>query len=134
MITQSAVESRAHLDYWWFLAVGSVILAVLVSSLYAPDMVTGSNHEQLPLAGFIDWIWGAVAVGYLSFVRRERTDMTLGISVALLWAAVAITSVAAPVFVTGTDPTSIPIAALVVPIVGTIITGFLALHAATRRG
>jgi hypothetical protein len=96
-------------------------------------MVTGSAHEHLPLAAFTDWIWGAVAIAYLAFVRGERADATLAISVSLLWLAVAITSIAAPVFVTGTDPTTIPLAALIAPTVGAIVTGFLALHAAARR-
>ena len=133
MITVEATRESTTTGYWWVIAVGSVVLSVLLASLWAPDMVTGSNQEHLPLVAFIDWIWGAVAIGYLAFVRTERADMGLAVSVALLWLAVAATSIFAPELVTGTDPTRIPIAALVAPIVGTVVTGFLALHASMRR-
>ncbi len=45
----------------------------------------------------------------------------------------AIASIAAPDLVTGTDPTRIPIAALIAPIVGKIVTRSLALNATARR-
>jgi hypothetical protein len=131
-IERSTVQSS--IDYWWLVSVGSVVVAVLLASLFSPDMVTGSAQEHLPLAGFTDWLWGAVAIGYLSFVRKDKADMSLGISVGLLWLAVAATSIFAPEFVTGSDPTHIPLAAMLAPVVGTIVTGFLALHATTRRG
>ena len=47
------------------LAVGSVWLAVLIASLYAPVMITGSNHERLAIAPLADWLWGALATGLL---------------------------------------------------------------------
>jgi hypothetical protein len=135
MITRESVETpaRPRLDVWWLGAVGAVVVAVLVASMYSPDMIAGSNQEHLPIAAFTDWIWGSVAIGYLAFVRRDRADATLGISVGLLWLAIAIASIAAPELVAGTDPTRIPIAALIAPIVGTIVTGFLALNATSRR-
>ncbi|MFZ0625541.1 MAG: hypothetical protein WAN34_03505 [Acidimicrobiia bacterium] len=136
MITNETVDRARTLHrgrYWWVISVSSVLLAVLFASVFSPDMVTGSAHEHLPLVGFIDWIWAAVAIGYLAFVRRDRADMTLGISVAVLWLAVAVTSIAAPVFVTGTDPTQIPLAAMLAPVLGSIVTGFLALHATSRN-
>lgn len=135
MITNETVDRTRTLHrgrYWWVISVSSVLLAVLFASVFSPDMVTGSAQEHLPMAGFVDWIWAAVAIGYLSFVRRDRADMTLGITVAVLWLAVAVTSIAAPVMVTGTDPTQIPLAALLAPVLGTIVTGFLALHATSR--
>ncbi len=42
-------------------------------------------------------------------------------------------AVLAPVMETGSDPTQIPIAALVAPPVAAAVTGFLALGQATRR-
>jgi hypothetical protein len=137
MITQFSVERsdvKAGIDIWWLTAVTAVVVAVLLASLFSPDMVTGSQQEHLPMAAFTDWLWGAVAIGYLAFVRRDRSDPSLGISVAVLWAAVALSSIFAPEFVTGSDPTTIPIASMIAPVIGTIVTGFLALHSATRRG
>ena len=115
MATQISVRpttKTSSVDYSWLGAVASVVLAVVLCSLFAPDMVTGSNQEHLPMAAFTDWLWGAVAIGYLSFVRGGRSDLTFGLSVGMLWGAVTLTSIFAPEFVTGTDPTTIPIAAL----------------------
>lgn len=120
-------------DTWWLVAIGSVMIAVLLASVFSPDMVSGSQQEHLPLAALTVWVWGAAAIGYLSFVRRDGADPAFGLSVAILWAAVAATSIFAPELVTGADPTRIPIAALVAPVVGTIVTGFLALNVALRR-
>ena len=126
-------QTGSRLDVWWLVAVGSVLLGVLFASLFSPDMVTGSNQEHLPLAGMIDWFWGLTAIGYLAFVRGGRSDAAFGLSVAVLWLAVAVASIAAPEIVTGTDPTRIPIAVLIAPVVGCLATGFLALSAMRKR-
>ena len=125
--------TTATFDTWWLVAVGSVMVSVLLASIFSPDMISGAEQEHLPLAPLTLWVWGAAAVGYLSFVRRDGPDPVFGLSVAILWAAVAATSIFAPELVTGADPTRIPIAALVAPVVGTIVTGFLALNVALRR-
>jgi hypothetical protein len=126
-------KTASQFDLWWFVAVGSVLLAVMAASLFSPDLITGSNQEHLPLAGMMDWLWGLIAIAYLAFVRSERATVTLGLSVAILWLAVAVTSIASPSMVTGTDPTQIPIAALIAPIVGCLATGFISLNAMHRR-
>ncbi len=41
---------------------------------------------------------------------------------AVVWIGVALVSAFAPVMVTGTDPTTIPLAAIGVPIVGSFLT------------
>ncbi|HEX7473051.1 MAG TPA: hypothetical protein VF323_08195 [Candidatus Limnocylindrales bacterium] len=118
------------------LAVGSIWLAVLVASVFAPVMITGSNHERLAIAALGDWLWGGLATGLLllaaAFVRPERTGIwpVVALTSAVIWAAVAIASVFAPDFVTGTDPTTIPLAAMLAPIAGSIVTAFLAVFAA----
>jgi hypothetical protein len=129
----SIVPSTERLDLWWLIAVSSVVLSVLLAGIFSPDMVTGSNQEHLPMAGMLDWFWGLVAIGYLAFARRVRVDAAFGISVAILWLAVALTSIAAPVMVTGSDPTQIPIAVFIAPVVGCLATGFITLSAVRRR-
>jgi hypothetical protein len=124
---------RSDVDRWWLISIGAVVGAVLLSSIFAPDLISGSEQEHLPLASFTDWLWGGVAIGYLSFARRGVLDATTGLAVVTLWAAVALTSIFAPSFVTGADPTSIPLAALMAPVVGAISTGFVALHACGRQ-
>ncbi|HEY7468502.1 MAG TPA: hypothetical protein VIC07_03070 [Acidimicrobiia bacterium] len=134
--TRSDVSSApvAHrFDLWWLVAVGSVLLSVVFASIFSPDMVTGSMQEHLPMAGMLDWFWGLVAIGYLAFARNARVDAAFGISVAILWLAVALTSIAAPEMVTGSDPTRIPLAVLIAPIVGCLATGFITLSALRRR-
>ncbi len=133
-MTADVPTTAPHLrvDRWWLTATVSVAIAVLLASIFSPDLVTGSEQEQLPLAAMLHWIWGSIAIGYLAAAGPGRSDPTLAISVAVLWLAVAATSIFAPSLVTGSDPTSVPIAALVAPVVGAITTGFLSL-AALRR-
>ena len=132
MLTETrpeATETITRFGFWWIVAVASVLVSVASASVFAPDLVTGSAQEHLPLAGMMAWFWGLIAVAYLSFVRDDRADATLGLSVAVLWAAVAVISIAAPEMVTGTDPTRVPIAAILAPVIGCLGTGFLSLHA-----
>jgi hypothetical protein len=128
---QAGKASRFSL--WWIVAVASVVVSVLVASVFSPDMVSGSAQEHLPLVGMIDWFWGLIAVAYLAYVRADRADPALGITVAIVWLAVAVASIAAPEMVTGSDPTRIPIAALTAPIVGCLATGFLSLNAVRKE-
>ena len=122
------------------LAVASIWVPALLLSVLAPDMVTGSQQEQLPLGGRIGWVWAAAATGYVlmaTHAREESGDPSrwLGfeLSVLTIWVVVALAGIFAPRLVTGTDPTRIPLAALVAPIAGLVATGFVALHVTTSR-
>lgn len=128
--TQDATRdlTGSRVDAWWLAAAVAIVASMTLSSLFSPDLVTGSQQEHLPVAGLIDWLWGGVALGYLAFLRHERCDPTVSLSIIALWCAVAATSIFAPEFVTGTDPTRIPLAALVAPVVGVVGTAFLTLH------
>lgn len=119
---------------WWLAAVGSVVVAIALASVFTPDLVTGSAQEHLPIAAITDWVWGAAALGYLAFVDRDRLAPAHAIAVAVLWFAVAAASIGAPELVTGSDPTRLPLVALIAPVVGTIVTGFLCLHALRETG
>jgi cytochrome bd-type quinol oxidase subunit 2 len=118
------------------LAVVFIWAAVLVASIWAPVMITGSNHERLAVAAMGDWFWGGLATGLLllaaAFARVERTDVWRVVATisAVIWIAVALASVFAPSMVTGTDPTTIPLVAMLAPIAGAIVTAFLAVFAA----
>lgn len=124
--------SPPRLDRWWLTATGSVAVAVLLASTLSPDLVSGTPPDQIPLAALLDWFWGSIAIAYLAAAGPGRADPTLAVSVVLLWFAIAATSIFAPSLVTGSDPTTVPVAALVAPVVGAITTGFLAI-AAVRR-
>lgn len=116
-------------------AVAAIWLATALMSVLAPDMVTGSEHEHLPIAAITVWLWAALATAFVLLgARSPTTSPAFVLGVAAVWVSTLIAVVASPVMVTGSDPTRIPIAALVAPPVGALVTAFLALqHAATQQ-
>jgi hypothetical protein len=113
-------------------AVGMIWLASALTAIATPDMISGSQHEHLPLAAITVWVWTGVASGYAAMTPvQDARDWLL--AVGLVWGAMAAAAVLAPSMVTGSDPTEIPIAALVAPPVAAVVTGFLALNQAARR-
>ena len=120
-------------------SVSAIWLATLVFSVFAPDLVSGAQQGHLPIAGLTAWVWAAAATGYVLMATRSRGPsdddsrwIGLELSVGVVWAVVALAGIFSPELVTGTDPTRIPLAALVAPVAGMVATGFVALHAATR--
>jgi hypothetical protein len=116
------------------LAIASIWVSVVLASIYAPDFVSGSQQEHLTLVGWVDWVWGAIATGFVVLaaiqgIRAATTSLaawtSLGIGVALTWLGVCLVSVFAPVFITGSDPTRIPLAAMGTPILGVFVTWFV---------
>ncbi len=115
------------------LAVASIWASVFVAGAYAPDFVSGSQHEHLKLVGGIDWIWGLVATAFVVLAAMQGIRSRVGalvpwvglaVGVAAVWIFVALVSVLSPVWLTGTDPTVIPANALGVPILGVFLTWF----------
>jgi hypothetical protein len=103
--------------------------AVVATSLLAPDLVSGSEQEHLPVAAFTTWIWGVVAsravVTALLRLDDPAADQVRGQLVgfvAALWAVAAVVAILAPEMVTGSDPTRLPIAALLAPMAATALT------------
>lgn len=114
------------------LAIALIWASTVLSGVLAPDMITGSAHEHLPMSALTGWIWALVATGYVLMAARGgrgRRSLVLGTSIT--WLLVAAAVVFGPVMVTGTDPTTIPLTVLIAPVAGAIVTGFLALAAAT---
>lgn len=149
MNTMGASEARRlHRDSGWSqafadspvpsigLAIATIWVAILVSSVYAPALITGSNHEQLPVVAITDWIWGGVATALIllagAVAPRDGAGVwpMMALTIATIWVVVAVVSVFAPAFVTGTDPTTIPLAAMLAPIGGLTVTAFLSVFAA----
>ncbi len=108
--------------------VGVVWIASTVAALAAPDLVSGSQHEHIPLVGLTVWLWALVATGYVLMGSRRWVSPGFSVGVILVWGAVVVTAAWAPVMVTGTDPTEIPLSGMLAPVFGTLGTGFLALH------
>ena len=117
---------------WTTAGVGSIWLAVTMVSIFAPDMVTGSQQEHIPVAAFLTWISGAVATrALLNEVVRRREPTTedeyvwkgIAVVTGVIWLAVTLVSILVPQAVTGTNPTRIPLAAILAPTGGAIATG-----------
>jgi hypothetical protein len=115
---------------WTAIGIGGIWVAVLLISLFAPDLVSGSQQEHLPVAAFTTWFWGGVgtmvllwAMGRLRGSARWQ-PIWIGLSVATLgiWTLATILAITLPVMVTGTDPTRIPFAALFAPIAAAMLT------------
>jgi hypothetical protein len=79
---------------WTAIGIGGIWVAVLLLSLLAPDLVSGSEQEHLPVAAFTAWFWGAVgtmvllwAMGRLRGSARSQ-PIWIGLSVVTLalWA------------------------------------------------
>jgi hypothetical protein len=104
--------------------------ATVLMVVGAPDMVSGSEHEHLPLALITTWLWAAAATAFamLTPARASLASWTLGVTV--LWLLTALVSIAAPVLVTGSDPTRIPLAVIIAPPVAAVLTGLLSLRQA----
>jgi hypothetical protein len=115
---------------WTAIGIGGIWVAVLLISLLAPDLVSGSAQEHFPVAAFTTWFWGGVGTLVLLWAMdRLRGSATwqpawIGLSVVTLavWAIAAILGITLPVFETGSDPTHIPVAALFAPAAAAMLT------------
>jgi hypothetical protein len=115
---------------WTAIGVGGIWVAVLLISLFAPDMVSGSEQQHMPIAAFTTWFWGGVGtVVFLWTMGNVRGSATwrptwIGLSLTTLavWGISTILGIAGPVFVTGSDPTRIPVAAFFAPVVAAMLT------------
>jgi hypothetical protein len=115
---------------WAAIGIGGIWVAVLLLSLLAPDLVSGSEQDHLPVAAFTTWFWGGVGtLVFLWVMSRLRGSATwqpiwIGLSVVTLgiWAVATILGITLPVMETGTDPTQVPLAAFVAPIAAAMLT------------
>jgi hypothetical protein len=123
---------------------GVALLGIWVSvtllSIFAPDLVTGSEQDHFSLALVVGVLAGLAAtrsvVKALSQIggASRSTWTAYVVAVVVIWAAVALASIFLPVNVTGADPTRFPVAALVAPIAGAILTGLMTeVFAGARR-
>jgi hypothetical protein len=143
--SQDRRASTAELSWmlWTAVGIGGIWVAVLLLSLLAPDLVSGSQQEHLPIAAFTSWFWGGIATVVLLWaMSRLRGHASwqpiwVGLSLATLgiWAVATILGITLPVMVTGTDPTRIPFAAIVAPAAAAMLTALAgAVATAFRQG
>jgi hypothetical protein len=127
---------------WTAIGIGGIWVAVLLLSLLAPDLVSGSQQAHLPIAAFTTWFWGGVGTLVLLWAmgrlrgRAPWQPIWVGLSVATLgiWALATILGSTLPVMVTGTDPTQIPFAAIFAPPAAAMLTALAGAVATVFRG
>jgi hypothetical protein len=115
---------------WTAIGIGGIWVAVLLLSLLAPDLVSGSEQDHLPVAAFTTWFWGGVGTLVFLWVMgrlrgsARRQPIWIGLSLVTLgiWAVATILGITLPVMETGTDPTQIPFAAIFVPVAAAMLT------------
>jgi hypothetical protein len=115
---------------WTTIGIGGIWVAVLLISLFSPDLVSGSEQEHLPVAAITAWFWGGAGTVILLLAmgrlrgRPSWQPIWVGLSVATLgiWTVATILAITLPVIETGTDPTRVPVAALVAPIAAAMLT------------
>jgi hypothetical protein len=115
---------------WTGIGIVGIWVAVVLISVFAPDFVSGSEQEHLPMAAFTTWFWGGIgtliflwAMGKLRGSATWRpTWIVLTIVTLTVWAAATVIGVAGPVFVTGSDPTRIPFGAFFAPAAAAMLT------------
>jgi hypothetical protein len=135
MQTSGSNERTAMADGSWMLwsagGLAGIWTAVVLISILAPDMVSGSEQEHLPVAAFTAPLWGLVGTGGFLWAMGKlrgsalRRPIWIGLTVATLtvWLLATILSITLPVVETGSDPTRLPIAAMVAPIAAAVLTG-----------
>ncbi len=102
---------------WTAIGIGGIWIAVLLLSLLAPDLVSGSQQDHLPIAALTTWFWGALGTLVVLWAmarlrgRASWQPIWIGLSVVTvgIWALATILGITLPVMVTGTDPTQIPL-------------------------
>jgi hypothetical protein len=126
----SPAAKRNRAAAWTGLAIAAIWIAITLTSVFAPDLVTGTTQDHVPLAAILAWIWGVIASRKVAvaILRRSRSlgvadsARQLAISVTAIWTICMILGVFGPEWVSGTDPTHIPISAIVAPIIALVLT------------
>ena len=109
-------------------AVAGIWLAMALSSVFAPDLIS-ADYDHVPIVALTIWPWGAVATGFVLFgaafpAHDRMARWGLPVAVLGIWGTVALVSVFAPTIVAGGDGTIVPVAGLFAPVAGAIATGF----------
>jgi hypothetical protein len=138
-VTQDGAAATADGSWMLWTVVGLVGIWVAVGaiSLFAPDMVTGSEQQHLAVAALSTWVWGVVGTGAFFWAmgglrgRAAAQPVWIGLGVATLvvWLVATVLSITLPVAETGSDPTRLPIGAMISPIAAALLTGLAGITA-----
>jgi len=122
-------------NYWVIATIAVIWLLVLILSLQSDPLVTGTEQNELPVAAFVNWIWGllaTVAVLRATVFRKPNEKgwgqdyawMWIMIVISGIWVAATIVALSFPPLVTGDDPISIPFGAIVAPVIAAVLTNY----------
>jgi hypothetical protein len=122
---------------WTVAGVAVIWIAVALISVLSPDMVSGSEQEHLPVAAFATWISGVVGTGAFFWMMGKlrgsvtRRPVWIGLSVTTMaiWTVATILSIVLPVVETGSDPTRLPVGAMVAPVAAAMLTALAGITA-----
>jgi hypothetical protein len=122
---------------WTVAGVAVIWVAVALISVFSPDMVSGSEQEHLPVAAFATWISGVVGTGAFFWMMGKlrgsvtRRPVWIGLSVTTMaiWMVATILSIVLPVVETGSDPTRLPVGAMVAPVAAAMLTALAGIMA-----
>jgi hypothetical protein len=122
---------------WTAAGVAVIWVAVALISVFSPDMVSGSEQEHLPVAAFATWISGVVGTGAFFWMMGKlrgsvtRRPVWIGLSVTTMaiWTVATILSIVLPVVETGSDPTRLPVGAMVAPVAAAMLTALAGIMA-----
>jgi hypothetical protein len=123
------------------LTVCSIWAALAAASIWSPELVSGTDQTHVPIAAFSDWFYAVIATGLVLMAFGRRT-LDVGrsswaffaLAISAIWFVVAVVSIWTPDLVSGTDPTRVPIGALVSPIAGVLATAFASVFVAGSGG
>src|SRR5215208_7300966 len=91
-------------------------------------MASGSNRRPATADG--SWVWGLAATGAFFWgmgrlrgnAARQPFWIGLAVATTVIWGVATVLSIALPVYVTGSDPTRLPIGAMVSPVAAALLT------------
>ncbi len=110
-------------------------MAVLLTSLFSPDLVYGVDEDHVRVAAMVNWFWGLLGTVFVlrSTVFLRPNELGFGQdtawgwiapSVTGIWAAATIVALAAPTITVATD-IDIPIGAGVAPVLAATLTWYV---------
>ncbi len=110
------------------LAVAWIAVPALLLALLAPDLISGSEQQHLPAGALAASFWGACSiVAVLVAMLRLRPAgrpawVACAVSAGMSWTVAAVLGITGPTVETGSDPTVIPVAALLAPPAAAFVT------------
>jgi hypothetical protein len=124
------MEGQAGRWLWSGLAIAAIWAATAAAAIWAPGLISGSAHEHIPIVAINVPVWALLATGFVVMAPattasdRRRLWAVYAAVVSVIWAAACAIAIVGPPIITGSDPTMIPIAGIVAPILAMAATAY----------